>query len=618
MEENFNLKPLVCEYQVARIISEQAKWGCNFDIRKAQWCAHLLTEQIARIDIRLIPMLPKMRVVGTSYQKPFLKNGKFSKYVQQFADEYGLAREDVGGPFTALVYKPFDPSKNQRVKAALMDYGWLPNEWNSKKVDWDTFKVSRCARGVKTYKQLRERLQREAPEELVLIEEELDKFLKKHFKDKTVNYMKAYLWGLGFNVRTKKTPTFDEIKLAFAKQRMRVTGPKISKNEDADDDGDFDITELEQDLGPVGNLLKDRVVKAHRLGLINGLIKVMRPDGKISGEANSCATPTFRFKHKKIVNIPAVGAFFGEECRSMFMSDYTDDSAPMLLRNEIPKDCFIRPNTNLIVTLDKKGKEEIVGHWKYFIPKGRAVFVGYDGSGLELRMLAHYLIKECTDMLNEALVSGNAEREKRARAGLESALRYREVLLTGDIHTHNQHLAGLPTRKAAKSFIYAFNYGAGDAKLGSLVNGGKDEGAIIRARFLKECPCIAILIERMQDKARVGYLIGVDGRRITMRRDERTGAVMVHKALNTLLQSAGAIVMKYAMILLDKWCVKRGIRFHKVIDMHDEGQITCHRDDWPVLKELCEKCVTKAGEYLKMDCILASEAKVGANWCHTH
>lgn len=139
----------------------------------------------------------------------------------------------------------------------------------------------------------------------------------------------------------------------------------------------------------------------------------------------------------------------------------------------------------------------------------------------------------------------------------------------------------------------------------------------MRARFLAENPCIAILIERMTEKAQSGYIYGVDGRRITMRRDA-TGKVMVHKALNTLLQSAGAIVMKYAMLFLNKWIERDGVRCAKVIDMHDEGQFTVHRDDVNKLRILTEECVRKAGEYLKMECPLASDCKIGLNWQHTH
>lgn len=159
--------------------------------------------------------------------------------------------------------------------------------------------------------------------------------------------------------------------------------------------------------------------------------------------------------------------------------------------------------------------------------------------------------------------------------------------------------------------------GAGNLKLGSITGGGAEEGAIMRERFLSENPCIAILIERMQDKARKGYIIGVDGRKITMRRDSQ-GNIMVHKALNTLLQSAGAIVMKYAMLFLDKWIKRDGIRCAKVIDMHDEGQFSCHRGDVDKLTALMSECVKKAGEFLKMECRLASDYKVGLSWLHTH
>lgn len=50
----------------------------------------------------------------------------------------------------------------------------------------------------------------------------------------------------------------------------------------------------------------------------------------------------------------------------------------------------------------------------------------------------------------------------------------------------------------------------------------------------------------------------------------------------------------------------------------DEGQFTVHRQDVDKLKELTLQCVKKAGEYLKMECPLASDAKIGLNWSQTH
>ena len=67
--------------------------------------------------------------------------------------------------------------------------------------------------------------------------------------------------------------------------------------------------------------------------------------------------------------------------------------------------------------------------------------VGVDASQLELRMLAHYM----------------ADKE------------YINEIINGDIHTTNQNLAGLESRDQAKTFIYALIYGAGDEKIGSVV-----------------------------------------------------------------------------------------------------------------------------------------------------
>lgn len=614
MEKNSNYDPFKVEMLVSDIISKQAKHGVKFNGRNARWFSHVITEKIVNIDIELIPLLPKMRVDGTSYRKPFKANGELSKFPKLHCDRVGLTREEIGGPFTAIEYVDFDPSKGQRVKEALLDAGFLPPEWNKVKKPWNVHEFRRDLMR-STYTKWLESYRRgnfKQRQVADMVDADIEKFIKKHFTERTVNYMKAYLHGLGFNAKAKRAPSFDQIKKKLALSDMWITAP--TKLEETLEEG------LEGELGQIGNLLKQRVVASHRLGLIKGLIAKERPDGKLSAEANSCATPTFRFKHRIVVNIPSRG-YFGHECRSLFESDTNDDldhGNPLVLHNSIPHGCYIKPGTNLICEWsEKKQKEVVVGQYRVYIPPRHEVFLGYDGSGLELRMLAHYLISECREMLEEAQLEGDLAKAAIAERGLASAILYRDILLDGDIHTHNQKLAGLPTRDAAKTFIYAFNYGAGNLKLGSIVGGGADEGMVMRERFLSENPCIAILIERMTEKAKRGYIIGIDGRKITMRRDAQ-GRVMTHKALNTLLQSAGAIVMKYAMIFLDKDIKRLKLRCAKVIDMHDEGQFSVHRLDVERLRDLTLTCVTRAGKYLKMECPLASDAKVGLNWLHTH
>ena len=216
-------------------------------------------------------------------------------------------------------------------------------------------------------------------------------------------------------------------------------------------------------------------------------------------------------------------------------------------------------------------------------------FVGYDAAALEIRMFAHYL--------------GNEE--------------YTEQVLNGDIHSFNQKAAGLPTRDNAKVFFYGWLYGAGNSKIGSIVGGTAKDGAELNERFTNSIRGMKEFIDSTKQQAERGYLIGIDGRKLIMRRNE-TGEVMAHKALNTLLQGAGAIVMKYAMIILDDGVKNLGLRAHKVLDMHDEGQWECHPEDVAKLRQLMDNCVRLAGEQLNMNCPLASESKEGYSWYDTH
>ena len=221
------------------------------------------------------------------------------------------------------------------------------------------------------------------------------------------------------------------------------------------------------------------------------------------------------------------------------------------------------------------------------IPK---VLVGHDASGLELRMLAHYINDK--DYTNE--------------------------VINGDVHTLNQRMAGLPTRDAAKTFIYAFNYGAGNAKLGSIIGGGEREGRRIRDKFLKSNPRLRQLIAGVKEVAKErGYLIGLDGRRIHLRRDEN-GVIQDHKALNTLLQAAGAVVMKHSMVILDRLIKENGLHSKKVLDQHDEGQFECLPEEAEKHGELAVQSIKQAGEYLGLNCPLDAEYKIGRNWSETH
>lgn len=225
----------------------------------------------------------------------------------------------------------------------------------------------------------------------------------------------------------------------------------------------------------------------------------------------------------------------------------------------------------------------------YHAPVGW-VLVGADASGLELRCLAHYI----------ARWDGGA---------------YADVILNGDIHTMNQQAAGLPTRNNAKTFIYAFLYGAGDAKIGSIIGKGAKAGKQLKSQFLAKTPALAKLVKGVKGAVMSkGYLRGLDGRLLHIRSD--------HAALNTLLQSAGALVMKQALINLYRSLSSKGLRhgddYAFVANVHDEFQILVRPQYVDLVMEESVNAIRKAGEDFEFRCPLDGEAKQGRTWADTH
>lgn len=211
------------------------------------------------------------------------------------------------------------------------------------------------------------------------------------------------------------------------------------------------------------------------------------------------------------------------------------------------------------------------------------VLVGCDAAGLELRCLAHYMDDK----------------------------EYTRQILEGDIHTFNQEAAGLPERFMAKTMIYGLIYGAGDAKLGEIVGGGSKEGKNIRDTFLEQLPSLRNLIERSKKAANAeGSVQGIDGRRVLVDED--------YKALNRLLQSCGAIVMKVAIVKAVKMLNERNIPFKLVAQVHDEFQIETPQHFGKAVGMIARQAIIDAGAALRMKCPMDGEYKIGNNWSETH
>ena len=287
---------------------------------------------------------------------------------------------------------------------------------------------------------------------------------------------------------------------------------------------------------PEAALIAEYLMLQKRLAQVNSWLKALEPDNRIRGYVNHNGAVTGRMTHShpNTAQIPSTNSPYGKECR----------------------ECWTVKDGNQLV--------------------------GIDASGLELRMLAHYMNDEG----------------------------YTNEILNGDIHTTNQNLAGLESRNQAKTFIYALLYGAGDAKLGAVAKQGKARGRELRNKFLDSLPSFKSLVQRVQRESKKGFLKGLDGRKVAVRSE--------HAALNTLLQSAGAIVMKEALVILDNSIQEMRLDAKFVANVHDEWQIECRASVADKVGELGVEAIIQAGINLNLNCPLDGDYNIGDGWHETH
>jgi DNA polymerase I-like protein with 3'-5' exonuclease and polymerase domains len=300
---------------------------------------------------------------------------------------------------------------------------------------------------------------------------------------------------------------------------------------------------------PEAKTLAEYMMLQKRIGQIESWLDSLKSDGRVHGRVITNGAVTGRMTHMSpnMAQVPNSGSPYGHECRELWT-----------------------------------------------VEKGNAL-VGIDASGLELRMLAHYMND------NE----------------------YTNEVVSGDIHTANQKAAGLETRNQAKTFIYAFLYGAGAAKIGSIVGGSAKEGQKLIDAFLQNTPTLKQLKTKINNiYLSTGKLPCLDGRQLLVRSE--------HSALNTLLQGAGAIVMKHAVTVLDEKLKRMRIPFKFVANVHDEWQIETPQQYAEQVGKLGVWAIEETGRRipvldsdLKKDvfglrCPLTGEYKVGNNWKETH
>jgi len=283
---------------------------------------------------------------------------------------------------------------------------------------------------------------------------------------------------------------------------------------------------------------------------VEGWLDALGSDDRVHGSVFSIGAVTHRMSHNSpnMANIPGADSPYGEECRSCYTVG--------------------NPDTHTLL--------------------------GVDASGIQLRVLAHYM--DDPD--------------------------YTREVVDGDIHTKNLEAMGIDkgewdeehgqwtARSVAKTFIYAWLLGAGDEKVGLICGGSSQFGRQVKEKFLSNIPALARLKERAAKAAKSGRLVGLDGRKIEIKSE--------HFALSCYLQGAESCVMKRAMIDWHVEVAKRKLDAKMVAVVHDEFQIEVRKDQADEVGKIVVDSIVNAGVYFKMKCPLDGEYRIGNNWTETH
>ena len=228
---------------------------------------------------------------------------------------------------------------------------------------------------------------------------------------------------------------------------------------------------------------------------------------------------------------------------------------------------------------------------KLFTVPPDKVMVGADLSGIELRLLGHYIHP----------YDGG---------------RYCDILLNGDIHQVNADKIGI-SRRLVKTVTYAFLYGAGDITIGYSYSqclsedNARKKGKEIRKAFVDAIPGLAELLKAIKDASKRGFIRAIDGRKIEVDSP--------HKALNYCLQSSAGVIAKRWMVIADEVIHTHPyFTANQLAFIHDELQFETPPKYERDIRFILEYTAVRAGEYYKTRIPIAAESKSGRNWSEVH
>lgn len=227
------------------------------------------------------------------------------------------------------------------------------------------------------------------------------------------------------------------------------------------------------------------------------------------------------------------------------------------------------------------------------------VLMGSDAKALELRCLAGYLAIWDQGNYGNMVIDDSV-----------------------DIHSYNQEQFGVPTRDISKRLLYAVLYGSGNVKAGSIVNPDEKDPERLKTlgrnaiqSFMSGVPALKKLKTSLAQTLTLrGHLIGLDKRPLYCRSD--------FKALNVLLQGAGAVIMKQVVINIHNALTAQGLIYgedwHQHAMIHDEVQMSCRPELVGMIQPLVLQAYEDAGNFFQFRCKIEGDIKTGHNWSDTH
>jgi DNA polymerase-1 len=219
---------------------------------------------------------------------------------------------------------------------------------------------------------------------------------------------------------------------------------------------------------------------------------------------------------------------------------------------------------------------------KLFIARPGYKLVSADSAGCQLRLLAHFMKDD----------------------------NYTREVLEGDIHQKNADILGC-SRNDAKPFIFAYLYGAGGKKLGSILGVSEKEGTRLKKKFTAAFPALGALINRVKEIVdQQGFIPGLDDRPIYTESQ--------HKALNYLIQGAEAVVMKYTIVMIEEELAKAGLDQAILLFYHDEVTYEVREDQAEEAREIIMRCFAEAPKALGVDIMECGGCKIGDDYFDVH